>query len=159
MILTEYAALQLKKLRISKKMSQEELAEKLTECKNKREKILIDKGVTKKNNNLLITRATISKYELGKIRMNQDVLFDFCNIFNVPIDYFFPTIETAVEKIEETFPFTKELKINDDLTVQIKTDKPFEKYSLEEQQQKINEVMDKLYEEKLIIKNESKKDC
>lgn len=40
------------------------------------------------------TRQTISRYESGTRKTNQDVLFDLSIIFNVKVDDFFPSRET-----------------------------------------------------------------
>ncbi len=83
--LRKYAAKQLKELR-EKKMTQDELAEKLSKLEGKE-----------------IKRQTISLYENGERGMNQDVLFDLSKIFNVHISYFFP--ETIKNNQEYFFSF------------------------------------------------------
>ena len=37
------------------------------------------------------TKQSISRYEKGIRKANQDILFQMCNVFNVPIDDFFPS--------------------------------------------------------------------
>lgn len=44
------------------------------------------------------TKQTISRYEKGERKANQDMLFKLCDIFNVSIDDFFPVVsKNAVE--------------------------------------------------------------
>lgn len=67
MELKEYVGNQIKSFRKSKKMTQSELAEILN-----------------------TTKQTISRYEKGERKANQDMLFKLCDIFSVTIDDFFP---------------------------------------------------------------------
>ena len=71
MELKNYIGEKIKYLRKSAKMTQNDLA-----------KIL---GTTKQ---------TISRYEKGERKGNQDILFTLCDVFNVSIDDFFPPIST-----------------------------------------------------------------
>lgn len=71
MELKNYIGEKIKYLRKSAKMTQNDLA-----------KIL---GTTKQ---------TISRYEKGERKANQDILFTLCDVFNVSIDDFFPPIST-----------------------------------------------------------------
>ena len=45
------------------------------------------------------TRATVTRYELGSRKANQDVLFKLAEIFNVNVDDFFPTREKKPSNI------------------------------------------------------------
>lgn len=63
------------------------------------------------------TKQTISRYEKGERKANQDMLFKLCNIFDVSIDDFFPVIPKNV--LESTRSLTE---APDSLTQQI-TDK------------------------------------
>lgn len=45
------------------------------------------------------TRATVTRYELGSRKANQDVLFKLAEIFNVNVDDFFPTRERKPSNI------------------------------------------------------------
>lgn len=69
--LLKYAGNQLKKIRIQKNLTQEELAERLN-----------------------TTKQSVGRYESGTRGINQDLLYQLSDIFSVPISFFFPTIET-----------------------------------------------------------------
>lgn len=75
MELKEFVGNKIKHLRTEHRMTQGDLADKL--------------GTTKQ---------TISRYENGIRKANQDVLFELCNVFDVTIDDFFP--QPDVEDIE-----------------------------------------------------------
>ena len=51
------------------------------------------------------TKQTISRYEKGERKANQDMLFKLCNIFDVSIDDFFPVIPKNV--LESTRSLTE----------------------------------------------------
>lgn len=101
--LKEYAGMILKKLRVKRNMAQEEVAQQLTLLKLERENLLLKNGKIKKIDEKPITRQTVSKYELGKIGMNQDVLFDLCKIFNTSINDFFPPINNQTTEQREKY--------------------------------------------------------
>lgn len=67
MDLAKYVGNRIKQLRESKNMTQDELASKLD-----------------------TTRQSISRYETGERKANQDVLFELSEIFSVTLDDFFP---------------------------------------------------------------------
>lgn len=46
-----------------------------------------------------ITRATVTRYELGSRKANQDILFKLAEIFNVTVDDFFPARENNPSNI------------------------------------------------------------
>lgn len=69
--LLKYAGNQLKKIRIQKNLTQEELAERLN-----------------------TTKQSIGRYENGTRGINQDLLYQLSDLFSVPISFFFPEIET-----------------------------------------------------------------
>jgi len=94
-----YAANKLRELRTSKNMSQEEVAEQLTILKIEREKELVKRGYKEKIDDTPITRQTISKYELGSLGMNQDILFDISKIFKTSINNLFPPIDQKKDDI------------------------------------------------------------
>lgn len=73
MELSKYVGSKIKSLREKHSMDQQTLAEKLN-----------------------TTGVTISRYESGARKANQDVLFKLAKLFNVNINYFFPTIHNAV---------------------------------------------------------------
>ena len=73
--LRKYAGNVIKKLREHKNMTQDELAEELN-----------------------TTRQAVSRYENGDRGVNQDLLFKLSSIFKVPIDEFFPPINTIYKK-------------------------------------------------------------
>ena len=63
------------------------------------------------------TKQTISRYEKGERKANQDMLFKLCDIFNVSIDDFFPVLsKNAVES-------TNSIPDDPDLLTQQITDK------------------------------------
>lgn len=74
MDLSKYAGQKIKYLREERFMTQDDLAEKMG-----------------------TTRQTISRYESGSRKTNQDVLFQLAEIFNVSINTFFPNVENEVE--------------------------------------------------------------
>lgn len=74
MNLNEYIGSQIKRLRESRNMTQDALAEKLG-----------------------TTRQSISRYESGNRKTNQDMLFDLSDIFNVSINEFFPDTKNKEE--------------------------------------------------------------
>ena len=75
MDLKKYIGNQIKTFRKSAGFTQDELAKRLN-----------------------TTRQTISRYEKGERKANQDMLFKLCDIFNVSIDDFFPVVsKNAVE--------------------------------------------------------------
>lgn len=73
MELSKYVGSKIKSLREKHGMDQQTLAEKLN-----------------------TTGVTISRYESGTRKANQDVLFKLAKLFNVNINYFFPSIENEV---------------------------------------------------------------
>lgn len=73
MELSKFVGSKIKDLREKHGMDQQTLAEKLD-----------------------TTRVTISRYESGARKANQDVLFKLAKLFNVNINYFFPTIENEM---------------------------------------------------------------
>lgn len=75
MDLKKYIGNQIKTFRKSAGFTQDELAKRLN-----------------------TTKQTISRYEKGERKANQDMLFKLCDIFNVSIDDFFPVVsKNAVE--------------------------------------------------------------
>ena len=68
MDLKKYIGTQIKTFRKSAGFTQDELAKRLN-----------------------TTKQTISRYEKGDRKANQDMLFELCDIFGVSIDYFFPS--------------------------------------------------------------------
>ena len=88
------------------------------------------------------SKQTISKYEKGIIKVNQDTIFKLADIFGVSIDSFFPPI---IEEIATTSPVQA---IYDQLTPprQAKALTYLEKQLLEqnEEKTKINEVSEKV---------------
>ncbi|NNU89799.1 transcriptional repressor LexA [Anoxybacillus sp. CHMUD] len=75
MSLQRYVGEKIKEFRLKRGMSQEELADLL--------------GTTKQ---------TVSRYETGERKANQDILFKLSEIFNVSIDDFFPSKKETVLK-------------------------------------------------------------
>ena len=81
MSLQRYVGEKIKEFRLKRGMSQEELADLL--------------GTTKQ---------TVSRYETGERKANQDILFRLSEIFNVSIDDFFPSKkETVLKTVNLTF--------------------------------------------------------
>lgn len=94
MDLKKYIGNQIKTFRKSAGFTQDELAKRLN-----------------------TTKQTISRYEKGERKANQDMLFKLCDIFDVSIDDFFPTVsKNAVES-------TNSIPDNPDLLTQQITDK------------------------------------
>ena len=63
------------------------------------------------------TKQTISRYEKGERKANQDMLFKLCDIFDVSIDDFFPAVSKNAVESTNSLPYASDL-----LTQQI-TDK------------------------------------
>ena len=89
MELNNFVGEQIKKWRLIRNMNQEELAERLN-----------------------TTKQTVSRYEKGERKANQDVLFDLARILNVSINEFFPKLESESDRKIETIA----AHIDDDVT-------------------------------------------
>ncbi|WP_427137247.1 helix-turn-helix domain-containing protein [Psychrobacillus psychrodurans] len=89
MELNNFVGEQIKKWRLVRNMNQEELAERLN-----------------------TTKQTVSRYEKGERKANQDVLFELAKILNVSINEFFPKTENESDKKIETLA----AHIDDDVT-------------------------------------------
>ena len=94
MDLKKYIGNQIKTFRKSAGFTQDELAKRLN-----------------------TTKQTISRYEKGERKANQDMLFKLCDIFDVSIDDFFPTVSKNAVESTNPLPYASDL-----LTQQI-TDK------------------------------------
>lgn len=79
MELNNFVGEQIKKWRLVRNMNQEELAERLN-----------------------TTKQTVSRYEKGERKANQDVLFELAKILHVSINEFFPKLENKSDKKIET---------------------------------------------------------
>ncbi len=76
----------IKEYRLQNSMTQTELAKKLN-----------------------ISKQTVSKYEKGIIKANQDTLFQLADIFSVSVnDFFPPATDTAISKPTDTEPIPVE---------------------------------------------------
>lgn len=76
MDLAKYVGEQIKKFRERRNMTQDDLAEKLG-----------------------TTRQSISRYEIGERKANQDILFALSDIFGVAVDDFFPAAKEGITTI------------------------------------------------------------
>lgn len=94
MDLKKYIGNQIKTFRKSASFTQDELAKRLN-----------------------TTKQTISRYEKGERKANQDMLFKLCDIFDVSIDDFFPAVSKNAVESTNSLPYASDL-----LTQQI-TDK------------------------------------
>lgn len=83
MDLKDFVGLKIKEFRTGNRLTQKDLAEKL--------------GVTKQ---------TVSRYEKGERKANQDILFALCDIFGVTIDDFFPSKNDSVKTMVNTSDIT-----------------------------------------------------
>ena len=83
MDLKDFVGLKIKEFRTGNRLTQKALAEKL--------------GVTKQ---------TVSRYEKGERKANQDILFALCDIFGVTIDDFFPSKNDSVKTMVNTSDIT-----------------------------------------------------
>lgn len=124
MDLKKYIGNQIKVFRKSTGLTQDELAQKLN-----------------------TTKQTISRYEKGDRKANQDMLFSLCDIFGVSIDDFFPsTIENSTTPT--TSPDLLTQQINDKLVqltpdnkkIVLRTSEELLKKQKNEEETKINEV-------------------
>lgn len=70
--LSKYIGSNIKRLRESRGMTQDKLADKLN-----------------------TSRQSISRYEIGERKANQDILFELADIFNVSINDFFPPVGSS----------------------------------------------------------------
>lgn len=150
-----FIANKLKELRLKANISQEELAEQLTILKIEREKQLLKENKIAKIDETPITRQTVSKYEIGTLRLNQDILFDLANIFNININEFFPS--TSLNKGEFTLP-----KLSEDELLRLFKQEFKRKGFLDENEEMTKENFDNLIEfakinKKFIMKDEEKK--
>ena len=106
MDLKDFVGLKIKEYRKDNRLTQEALAEKL--------------GVTKQ---------TVSRYEKGERKANQDILFALCDIFGVTIDDFFPSKNDSVKIMVNTSDINviynqlhndRQIKVYDYATEQLK---------------------------------------
>lgn len=79
MDITRYVADKIKQFRTKCNLTQEEVAEALG-----------------------LTPQTVSRYENGERKTNQDILFQLCHLFHVSMNDFFPAIDNASFKETET---------------------------------------------------------
>lgn len=138
--LKKYSGVQLKNKRIEKGLTQADLARLLTEFK---------KG---QDDDSVVTRQTISKYENGERGMNLEMISDLSRILEVPVSYFFPSpnyLENTIE-VQTTTLFSKTILDDEGFSLEIKTNIPFDDLSLDEQK----EIMDSAMEELLALKKE-----
>ena len=91
MELSNFVGEQIKKWRLLRNLNQEELAEKLH-----------------------TTKQTISRYEKGERKANQEVLYELAKLLEVSVSEFFPPLE---HKKEETIQ-TIAAHIDEDVTVE-----------------------------------------
>lgn len=124
MDLKKYIGNQIKVFRKSTGLTQDELAQKLN-----------------------TTKQTISRYEKGDRKANQDMLFSLCDIFGVSIDDFFPsTNENSTTPTASSDLLTQQ--INDKLVqltpdnkkIVLRTSEELLKKQKNEEETKINEV-------------------
>ena len=124
MDLKKYIGNQIKVFRKSTGLTQDELAQKLN-----------------------TTKQTISRYEKGDRKANQDMLFSLCDIFGVSIDDFFPsTNENSTTPTASSDLLTQQ--INDKLVqltpdnkkIVLRTSEELLKSQKNEEETKINEV-------------------
>jgi hypothetical protein len=124
MDLKKYIGNQIKVFRKSTGLTQDELAQKLN-----------------------TTKQTISRYEKGDRKANQDMLFSLCDIFGVSIDDFFPsTNENSTTPTASPDSLTQQ--INDKLVqltpdnkkIVLRTSEELLKKQKNEEETKINEV-------------------
>lgn len=100
MEISRYVGNKIKNLRESKDMTQDQLAEMLD-----------------------TTRQSISRYEIGERKVNQDILFELAEIFKVSINEFFPPIKNeSIESIYNQLDQPRKAKVYN-----------FAEYQLEEQ--------------------------
>lgn len=92
MQLNKYIGNQIKALRLKRGLTQDDLAEKLN-----------------------TTRQTISRYENGDRKANQDVLFELSKILNVSINDFFPEQDNRKDVKKDKIE-TIAAHIDDDVT-------------------------------------------
>ncbi len=89
MELSNFVGEQIKKWRLMRDMNQEELAERLH-----------------------TTKQTVSRYEKGERKANQEVLYELAKIFGVSVSQFFPPLDNEEEKKVDTIA----AHIDDDVT-------------------------------------------
>ena len=103
MEISRYVGNKIKTLRESKDMTQDQLAEMLD-----------------------TTRQSISRYEIGERKVNQDILFELAEIFKVSINEFFPPIKNeSIESIYNQLDQPRKTKVYN-----------FAEYQLREQNKK-----------------------
>ncbi len=90
MDLAKYVGEQIKKFRERRNMTQDDLAEKLG-----------------------TTRQSISRYEIGERKANQDILFALSDIFGVTVDDFFPAAKEGITTIYNQLAPPRQEKVYD----------------------------------------------
>lgn len=90
MDLAKYVGEQIKKFRERRNMTQDDLAEKLG-----------------------TTRQSISRYEIGERKANQDILFALSDIFGVAVDDFFPAAKEGITTIYNQLAPPRQEKVYD----------------------------------------------
>lgn len=98
------------------------------------------------------TPQTISRYEIGDRKANNDILFKLADFFKISINDFFPP--TTYSNKEQLY--IKTIYDDGDYSMELKSDKPFESLSEEEKANLIQQAMDELYEYKRSLKKEDK---
>lgn len=91
---------------------------------NKIKQFRTERGLTTEElaDKLGTSRVTVTRYENGTRKANQDVLFDLANIFNKTLDDFFPVKE--INYTSETSPEYNDLLNEDKRTYVVKHDYP-----------------------------------
>ena len=101
MEISRYVGNKIKTLRESKDMTQDQLAEMLG-----------------------TTRQSISRYEIGERKVNQDILFELAEIFKVSINEFFPPIKNeSIESIYNQLDQPRKTKVYNFAEYQLTTAK------------------------------------
>lgn len=136
----KYSGSMLKNLRLEKGLTQQALAQALSNRKKEQ------------HDDMIVTRQTISKYENGERGMNLEMIFDLSAILGVPVNYFFPSTDVFEETILNQTPnmFSKTIVDDEGFSLEIKTPIPFDQLDREEQK----EIMDSAMEELIKLKKE-----
>ena len=101
------------------------------------------------------TKQTISRYEKGERKANQDMLFKLCDIFDVSIDDFFPAVSKNTVESTDSLPDAPDFltqQITDKVVqlspenkkIVLRTSEDLLKEQKNEEETKINEVSEKV---------------
>lgn len=121
--LNNYIGDQIRKYRKNKHLTAEQLATKLN-----------------------ISRTTLTRYETGVRKVNQDILFKLSEIFNVPINNFYPPVDYKTKEEDPSIIKEEELTYQYDLDKMLDNARSFDGKPMTETDRKlIKQYLETLY--------------